>query len=61
MADGYCKFCSEPLPKIALNLSNKVAISKGYCSWICLSLHLGNEKALAIVRQERLLGNGRDK
>ena len=47
-----CKLCTEPLPVKALHFSNELAIKHGYCSWICLSMDLGHERALAILNGE---------
>lgn len=58
MSDDLCNLCEEPLPQIALHKSNEIAIKHGYCSWICLSMDLGHEKALAIVKQIRIEKEG---
>lgn len=42
-----CRLCKEPIPKIALAFSNSVAIEEGYCCWMCMISHLGDEKAYA--------------
>jgi len=31
-----CKLCEEPLPKVALAFSNRIAIEEGYCCWMWL-------------------------
>jgi len=49
-----CKFCKEPLPIKALQFSNLLAIEKGYCSWSCLSMDLGHNKALMLLNDEEL-------
>lgn len=50
--DKHCKLCKEPLPKIALAFSNKIAIEEDYCCWMCMISHLGDEKAYAILGQK---------
>jgi len=47
-----CKLCKEPLPKVALAFSNSMAIEEGYCCWMCMISHLGDEKAYAILGQK---------
>jgi len=47
-----CKFCEEPLPRAALHFSNRIAIENGYCCWLCMRPHLGDERAY------KLLANG---
>ena len=49
--DKICKLCGEPLPKLALHFSNRLAIEKGFCSWICLSMKIGHTKALALIKE----------
>ena len=44
-----CKLCQEPLPKIALAFSNRIAIELGYCCWMCIGSDLGEEKAYEIL------------
>lgn len=50
--DKLCKLCQEPLPKLALHFSNKLAIERGFCCWICLSMKIGHIKALALIKEE---------
>lgn len=58
--DKHCKLCEEPLPKVALAFSNRIAIEEGYCCWMCMNSDLGKEKSYSILsertrqnRQER--------
>ena len=44
-----CKLCEEPLPKVALAFSNRIAIELGYCCWMCISSDLGEEKSYSIL------------
>lgn len=39
---------------MAYHFSNKIAIERGYCSWICLSMDFGHEKALELVKEMRI-------
>ncbi|MBA7641121.1 hypothetical protein ES703_48794 [subsurface metagenome] len=40
-----CKLCSEPLTKLALHFSNRIAIELGYCCFMCMRADLGDDKA----------------
>ena len=31
-----CKLCEEPLLKVVLAFSNRIAIEEGYCCWMCM-------------------------
>jgi len=43
--NDICKFCSEPLPKLALHFSNRIAIELGYCCFMCMRSDLGDDEA----------------
>jgi len=47
-----CKLCEEPLHKVALAFSNRIAIELGYCCWMCMSSDLGEDKAYSILGQK---------
>ncbi len=49
----HCKLCLEPLPKIALYTLNRIAIKRGYCSWVCLAGALDPEKVNKLLRDRR--------
>ncbi len=49
MSDKLCKLCEEPLPKVALAFSNRIAIEEGYCCWMCMNSDLGEEKAYQVL------------
>jgi len=55
--NSTCKLCEEPLPVKALHFSNEIAITHGYCCYMCMLGDLGNEKALAILQEN----NGKPK
>ena len=52
MTDTVCRLCGEKLPIKCLHFSNELAVKHGYCSWMCLSSDLGNEKALELLNEE---------
>ena len=52
MSEDRCKLCEEPLPKLALTLSNSVAIEHGYCCWICMLSHLKSEEAYSFLEKK---------
>jgi len=49
MSEKLCKLCKEPLPKVALRFSNRVAIEEGYCGWMCMNSDPEEEKAYQIL------------
>jgi len=55
MRDKTCKFCSEPVPDMEIYLTAQIAIERGYCSWVCLSMDLGHEVAMRIIKDEGVL------
>lgn len=52
MSDKLCKLCEEPLPKVALAFSNRIAIEEGHRCWMCISSDLDEEKAYSILGQK---------
>ena len=47
-----CRLCGEKLPIKTLHFSDEIAVKNRYCCWICLSMDLGHEKALALLNEE---------
>ena len=54
--NDICKLCSEPLPKLALHFSNKVAIELGYCCFMCMRSDLGDDKAFKRLASNAAVG-----
>ena len=54
--NDICKFCSEPLPKLALHFSNRIAIELGYCCFMFMRLDLGDEKAFKRLASSDVAG-----
>ena len=46
-----CKLCDEPLPTKALYRLNQIAISQGFCSWICCSMAFGKKGSEAKLKE----------
>lgn len=51
-SNKHCRFCREPVPKLALAFSNSVAIENQFCCWICMFGKLGNDKAYRILEEK---------
>ena len=61
ITNKHCRFCKEPVPRIALAFSNTVAIEQGYCCWICILGDLGPEKGYRILEKKAKENQGERK
>jgi len=49
--DDRCPVCNGLMPSYSGCLKCQLAIEIGFCSWLCLSLSLGEDKAAETLRR----------